>query len=218
MTASTGQIPPTETIFDGVLYRSRLEARWAVFFRAAGLRYTYEPEPFFLGRRLGWYLPDFCIHEPFAVLVALGMRPAAEFKSGFAAYVEVKPTQPLPMEIAKARALASELGTVVVIVRDRPILKNRIRWFWGANAGEIPLPDEYSDDAERSERARFDDPTNHPEIGLRWHPDNDTPDEFMTHWLDKEIERHEARGDQATANELRRRREIAKHVEGNRKA
>lgn len=47
-----------ETEYNGYRFRSRLEARWAVFFDALGVKYQYEPEGFELdgGER---YLPDF---------------------------------------------------------------------------------------------------------------------------------------------------------------
>lgn len=47
-----------ETEYAGYRFRSRLEARWAVFFTLAGYRWEYEPEGFELpgGMR---YLPDF---------------------------------------------------------------------------------------------------------------------------------------------------------------
>ena len=32
-----------ETSYDGYRFRSRLEARWAVFFNEAGIEYQYEP-------------------------------------------------------------------------------------------------------------------------------------------------------------------------------
>lgn len=49
-----------ETRYKGYRFRSRLEARWAVFFDALGLQWEYEPEGFDLGEA-GWYLPDFRI-------------------------------------------------------------------------------------------------------------------------------------------------------------
>ena len=51
-----------ETVYDGHRFRSRLEARWAVFFNTAGIKYEYEPEGFELkdGTR---YLPDFYLPE-----------------------------------------------------------------------------------------------------------------------------------------------------------
>ena len=47
-----------DTIYNGYKFRSRLEARWAVFFDAAGIKYEYEPEGFDLGDGC-LYLPDF---------------------------------------------------------------------------------------------------------------------------------------------------------------
>lgn len=51
-----------ETQYQGYRFRSRLEARWAVFFDALGVKYEYEPEGFDLGD-LGLYLPDFFLPE-----------------------------------------------------------------------------------------------------------------------------------------------------------
>lgn len=51
-----------KTTYKGIEFRSRLEARWAVFFDALGLRWEYEPE----GYRLDdgtCYLPDFYVHD-----------------------------------------------------------------------------------------------------------------------------------------------------------
>lgn len=52
------KIKPIETIYNGYRFRSRLEARWAVFLDTLGVEYEYEPEGFELpnGKR---YLPDF---------------------------------------------------------------------------------------------------------------------------------------------------------------
>jgi len=55
-------IKPIETHWNGYRFRSRLEARWAVFFDAAGIAFEYEPEGFELGA-LGRYLPDFFLPE-----------------------------------------------------------------------------------------------------------------------------------------------------------
>lgn len=64
-------IKPIETHYNGYRFRSRLEARWAVFFDAAGIKYEYEPEGFELksGKK---YLPDFWLPD-------------------FKIYVEIKP-------------------------------------------------------------------------------------------------------------------------------
>jgi hypothetical protein len=53
-------ISPIETKYRGYRFRSRLEARWAVFFDTLGVEWMYEPEGFDLGKS-GWYLPDFYV-------------------------------------------------------------------------------------------------------------------------------------------------------------
>lgn len=55
-------IKPIETEYDGHKFRSRLEARWAVFFDAIGADWTYEEEGCELpdGTR---YLPDFHLYN-----------------------------------------------------------------------------------------------------------------------------------------------------------
>jgi len=51
-------IKSIDTEYDGYLFRSRLEARWAVYFNEMGIRYIYEPVGVILtdGSK---YLPDF---------------------------------------------------------------------------------------------------------------------------------------------------------------
>lgn len=51
-----------ETYYNGYRFRSRLEARWAVFFDAAGIGYQYEPEGYRLSDGTA-YLPDFFLPE-----------------------------------------------------------------------------------------------------------------------------------------------------------
>ena len=55
-------IKPIETIYNGYRFRSRLEARWAVFFDAMGIKYEYEPEGYHTedGK---YYLPDFYLPD-----------------------------------------------------------------------------------------------------------------------------------------------------------
>lgn len=60
------EIKPIETAYKGYKFRSRLEARWAVFFDTAGIKYEYESEGYETesgGRYLpDFYLPDFDLH------------------------------------------------------------------------------------------------------------------------------------------------------------
>lgn len=66
------EIKAIETYYNGYKFRSRLEARWAVFFDAMHIQYEYEPEGFILSNGQA-YLPDFYL-------------PLLDI------YVEVKPT------------------------------------------------------------------------------------------------------------------------------
>lgn len=75
------EIKTIQTEYKGYLFRSRLEARWAVFFDACGVKWDYEPEGYDLGDGIG-YLPDFLLH---GVTVNHGI-----YKEDCDIYVEVK--------------------------------------------------------------------------------------------------------------------------------
>jgi len=98
-------IKAIETKYKGYRFRSRLEARWAVFFDAFPLKWEYEPEGFDLGEE-GYYLPDFYLPE-------LDM------------WVEVKPDRPLvDAEREKIEALATMTTKVVLLAVGVPALRN----------------------------------------------------------------------------------------------
>lgn len=78
-------IKPIETQYKGYRFRSRLEARWAVFFDALGIDWDYEPEGFILDNG-EMYLPDFYIKD-------------------WDCYAEVKPYVFSPDEYRKANSL-----------------------------------------------------------------------------------------------------------------
>jgi hypothetical protein len=75
-----------ETIYNGNRFRSRLEARWAVFFDALGVPYEYEKEGYNLDEA-GCYLPDFWLPQ----------------QQG---WVEIKGPEPTDSDALKACALA----------------------------------------------------------------------------------------------------------------
>lgn len=50
------------TYYNGVTFRSRLEAHWAEYFDSIGLKWFYEPEGYFISGHTG-YLPDFYIPQ-----------------------------------------------------------------------------------------------------------------------------------------------------------
>lgn len=85
---------PTE--YKGYRFRSRLEARWAVFFDACGVEWEYEPEGFDLGNGT-YYLPDFLLH-------GVGGRAAGDL------YIEVKGN--MTMEDARKIKLFARHGSL----------------------------------------------------------------------------------------------------------
>lgn len=78
-----------DTPYKGYLFRSRLEARWAVFFDALGVRWEYEREGYHLPS--GNYLPDFWL-------------------PGQDCWVEIKGEEPTGLESSLAGDLADATG------------------------------------------------------------------------------------------------------------
>jgi hypothetical protein len=66
-----------ETVYRGYRFRSRLEARWAVFLDAAAIRWQYEVEGFDLDGV--YYLPDFWLPMQRAFLEIKPYLPPAEW-------------------------------------------------------------------------------------------------------------------------------------------
>lgn len=83
-------LKPILTCWAGRYFRSRLEARWAVFFDSLGIAYEYEKEGYDLGNGI-CYLPDFWLTD-------------LKF------WVEIKPGYPSPEEYSKAARLSSSSG------------------------------------------------------------------------------------------------------------
>lgn len=87
-------LKPIETAYAGCRFRSRLEARWAVFFDSLGVRWEYEKEGYELPS--GWYLPDFWL-------------PDNEF------WVEIKGKPATKKEFQLAKELAAATGKITFI-------------------------------------------------------------------------------------------------------
>ena len=75
MTSFCSGLKAIETNFKGFRFRSRLEARWAVFFDALGMHWDYEIEGFELsnGER---YLPDFRLETPQGEPIWVEIKPS----------------------------------------------------------------------------------------------------------------------------------------------
>jgi hypothetical protein len=70
---TTTTLKPIETRAYGCRFRSRLEARWAVFFTTMGLKWEYEPEGFDMDGTL--YLPDFRVWTPQGAPIWYEVKP-----------------------------------------------------------------------------------------------------------------------------------------------
>jgi hypothetical protein len=111
-------IQPIQTWYRGCKFRSRLEARWAVFLDALRVRWTYELQGFNLDGRP--YLPDFwvSIRPEFQRSYPQGSPPERGF------WVEIKPVDPLPGESIRAGkvevtdALPAEMRLCGLLARD----------------------------------------------------------------------------------------------------
>lgn len=88
-----------ETRYNGQLFRSRLEARWAVLMDVLGVRHQYEPEGFRFDVEAEpvLYLPDFYLPD-------------------FSAWLEIKPTMPTGREQQKCALLAAGHSTRVYLL------------------------------------------------------------------------------------------------------
>jgi hypothetical protein len=93
-----------ETTYNGYKFRSRLEARWAVFFDDLGIKYEYELEGFSLPS--GGYLPDFYLPQ-------------------FGIFVEVKPFENIPEpDLRKIIEFASTQDNPPLLIVGTPTNEN----------------------------------------------------------------------------------------------
>lgn len=100
----TRTIKAIETRYAGCRFRSRLEARWAVFFDRLGIEWEHEPEGF--ETSAGPYLPDFKIQIP-------GNQQGGCFQ-----WFEVKPAE--WCEDRRHAALAAESSNPLIVARGMP--------------------------------------------------------------------------------------------------
>lgn len=70
-------IQAIETVYKGYRFRSRTEARWAVFFDALGIKYVYEPEGYVFDDGTH-YLPDFYLPKAKMFFEVKGMGLTSE--------------------------------------------------------------------------------------------------------------------------------------------
>lgn len=111
-----------ETTFMGYKFRSRLEARWAVFFDHLGIEWQYEPEGFDLNGL--YYLPDFWLPQQ-------------------QCWYEVKGQIPTVDEQEKAARLAKQSGKDVILAFG-PVGEYPDDGAWIYKGGDAFFDDYYS--------------------------------------------------------------------------
>ena len=103
-TAPVSPLKAIQTRYKGCHFRSRLEARWAVFFDALEIAWEYEPEGYVLEDGT-WYLPDFFL-------------PQVDM------FAEVKPENGFSLEdCEKCRLLAHGTRREVLMCEGTPSLR-----------------------------------------------------------------------------------------------
>lgn len=112
--ANIRDMEPIQTEYKGYWFRSRLEARWAVFFDRTGVDWSYEVQGFNLTNQEEslLYLPDFYIqsmHTP--------------WENDTEVWVEVKGVMKKKDE-EKCRRLAIESECPVLLVQGDPVEEN----------------------------------------------------------------------------------------------
>jgi hypothetical protein len=114
-------IQAIETVYKGFRFRSRLEARWAVFFDRMGWNWAYEHQGFDL--ESGRYLPDFEVTvDGVAIFVEIKPKPvpAHPFPKVYLAG-RMTNWRPLPYSITRAGVLGVKAPEKPAHLFDRPI-------------------------------------------------------------------------------------------------
>jgi hypothetical protein len=111
------ELKAIQTVYKGYQFRSRLEARWAVFFDGIGIKWDYEEQGFDLNGC--WYLPDFHL-------------------SDFPCFVEIKPHLRSP-GWDKAQALV-QAGAPVLVLQGKPWPWEYVPWIGGVYGLKELLP------------------------------------------------------------------------------
>lgn len=128
-------LQPRKTEYNGTVFRSRSEARWAIFFDALGVQWVYELRHYDFGVKVVWdddefreYLrdaldeaywdedPDEIIHQAYRERYERRLYLPDFWLPTFAHWVEIKGKAPTWEEQTKARELARFSGKPVTIL------------------------------------------------------------------------------------------------------
>ena len=106
-----------ETQYNGYRFRSRLEARWAVFLDELRAFWEYEKEGYRVGS-VGWYLPDFTIRC-----------------GSYSVWFEIKGSTPTNLERERCSRLSLEADSNVWVLSETPGTER----VWVYDKGELVL-------------------------------------------------------------------------------
>jgi hypothetical protein len=108
-------IKAIETVYKGYRFRSRLEARWAVFMDSLGVDWVYESEGFELDGGNTRYLPDFWIPLP-----TDSYSDSGEYSKQRGYWLEIKPKGLTIAEAYKCEELVRMTGHWCVALCGQP--------------------------------------------------------------------------------------------------
>jgi hypothetical protein len=127
------------TYYNGNYFRSRLEARWAVFFDLIGVKYTYEATGF-KNEKGEYYLPDFHLHNVFLRRGDIDIKEyGINVKAADGIYLEIKPLSFTECTIKQAEWFTKPL----VLFKDNPIKGIWIGQYDNDNYQLTPYWDDY---------------------------------------------------------------------------
>jgi len=108
LTEDIPMVKAIDTEYNGYRFRSRLEARWAVFFDSLHIKYRYEVEGFDLDGV--YYLPDFWLPHIVPELAA----------DGWGLWVEIKPLPISEAELKKVVSLVEKTKHNAIVFQGDP--------------------------------------------------------------------------------------------------
>jgi hypothetical protein len=115
MAKDAGSIPPIPTLHAGVLFRSRLEARYAIFFDELDIKWEYETERFSSGRK---YLPDFVVFARLGIIWAEVKPSWRADPEGVQRFQQFVLWRPMPSRAALLVGIPEEGNSVLIYGGD----------------------------------------------------------------------------------------------------
>jgi hypothetical protein len=128
-------IKAIETHYAGCRFRSRLEARWGVFFNSIGWQWQYEPQGFTVGPESIPYLPDFWLPELDLWVEVKGVVTPKDFRTLVWAASEMGlPARPDGTDVARLDEIAQSRILLLGDVPEPDDLAGSIHWTFDQGA------------------------------------------------------------------------------------